>query len=203
MAAAITDPSNPSGTDYPVKQPSIALRLWQAARAKVKHDAAPAIARWAIYWANHKTTTMCTHYDEVRPIPFARHWLSPKLWYARRCVSTDCSGAAEIVAALAGVNTSPSGYPWTSGTGNSGSFYVTAAKRFTDVRDLKVGDYAAYGIDGDEHISIIVAVKPEPMVVSHGRPGGPYLQPLSLDTRPRTFLRVNTRARTVQFPPKG
>lgn len=199
----ITDPSNPDGVDYPLQRPNIVVRAIARAKAKVNHDASGAMARWAIYWAQHKDTTMCTHYDEVRPIPYSRNWLSANLWHDRRCVATDCSGASDIVAELAGLDVNPAGYPWGSGEGNSGSFYTHAVERFLNDKLIKVGDYATYGEDGDEHISVIVAVKPVAMVVSHGRPGGPFLQPLSLDTRPRTFVRVNTRARAVQFPPKG
>jgi len=202
MTARITDPSNPSKIDFDAPVQGVIRRSIDLAKAKVNHDAGPAIAQWAMYWARHKHSTMPTDYDEIRPIPFARNWLNTKLWGNRHVVITDCSGSSEISAALAGLDISPSGYPWASGAGNSGSFWRSAIRRFTDIAELRPGDYAAYGPNGDEHISIVVAVKPVPMVVSHGQPGGPFIQPLRLDTRPRTFLRVNTRAKAVRFPPK-
>jgi hypothetical protein len=203
MTVKITDPSNPDGIDYPVAELKVVRRFFMMMKAGIDHDAGPALAQWAMYWARHKKTTMPTNYDEIRPIPFARFWLAPNLWFHKRTVVTDCSGSAEIQAALAGVNISPSGYPWDTGEGNSGSFWVHAIKRFTDIAELLPGDYAVYGFDGDEHISTIVAVKPEVMVVSHGMQGGPFIQPLSLDTRPRTFIRINKRAKVVHFPPKS
>jgi hypothetical protein len=195
----ITDPSNPEGKDWDLPTRNVVSRSVTKLRAHIKHDGAPALAQWAIYWARHKTTTMPTQYAEVRPIPYSRFWLSPQLWRRRHTVVTDCSGAGEIDASLAGVNKNPGGESW--GEGNSSSFYNSAIERFNDLKKLKVGNYVAYGAGGDEHLVVVVAMKPEPMVVSHGMPGGPFLQPLSLDTRPRTFLRVNTRAKRVQFPP--
>jgi hypothetical protein len=196
----ITDPSNPEKIDYPLAVPGLIRRVIAHLKARIDHDAAPAIAQWAMYWARHKTTTMPTEYDEIRPIPIARSFLSTFLWGARHVVVTDCSGSGEIDASLAGVDENPAGEPW--GNGNSASFYNAALERFEDVAQIKPGNYVAYGPGGGEHIAVIVAAKPVPMVVSHGQPGGPFLQPLSLDTRPRTFLRVNTKAKAVQFPPK-
>jgi hypothetical protein len=200
MTARITDPSNPQGIDYPIPAHGVISRLIERATAHIRHDAAPAIAQWAMYWSRHKHSSMPTGYAEIRPIPISRFFLSRVLWGNRHTVITDCSGSSEIDASLAGVDSNPGGEPW--GEGNSGSFYNHAQQRFTDVRKIKPGDYVAYGPNGDEHIAVIVAAKPVPMVVSHGMPGGPFLQPLSLDTRPRTFLRVNTRAKRVRFPPK-
>ena len=199
----ITDPSNPEGKDWELPERNVFSKSVEKIRAHINHDGAPALAQWAIYWARHKTTTMPTQYAEVRPIPYSRFWLSPQLWLKRHTVVTDCSGSTDIEAALAGVDINPAGFPWGSGEGNSSSFFNAAVKRFFDVKELRPGDYCAYGVGGDEHISTVVAVKPVPMVVSHGMPGGPFLQPLSLDTRPRTFLRVNARAKRVQFPPKA
>jgi hypothetical protein len=202
MTAAITDPSNPQKIDWAIATPGVLRRAVAKAKARIDHNAGPAIAQWAMYWARHKKTTMPTDYDEVRPIPYARNWLSTKLWGNRHVVITDCSGSGDIVSALAGVDINPAGFAWGSGEGNSTSFFNNAIERFSDVAKLKPGDYVAYGPNGDAHLVTVVAVKPEVMVVSHGQPGGPFIQPLSLDTRPRTFLRFNTRAKIVHFPPK-
>ena len=194
----ITDPFNPDGKDWELAQSAFSRTIAKI-RAHVNHDASAAIAQWAIYWSRHKKSTMPTEYDEVRPIPISRFFLNPALWGKRHVVVTDCSGACEIDASLAGVNENPAGEPW--GGGNSSSFFNHALERFNDLKKLKVGNYVAYGAGGDEHLVVVVAMRPEPMVVSHGMPGGPFLQPLSLDTRSRTFLRVNTRAKRVRFPP--
>jgi len=196
----ITDPSNPEGKDWELPTRSVFSQAIAKIRAHVNHDGAPALAQWAIFWARHKTTTMPTQYLEVRPIPISRNFLSRQLWGNKHVVVTDCSGSSEIDASLAGVDVNPAGEAW--GEGNSSSFYNSALERFEDVKKIRAGNFVAYGVGGDEHIAVIVAHRPVPMVVSHGRPGGPFLQPLSLDTRPRTFLRVNTRAKHVRFPPK-
>ena len=156
-----------------------------------------------MYWARHKATTMPTEYDEIRPIPFARNWLNRMLWGNHNTVVTDCSGSAKIECALAGVDKDPTGNGWPTGEGNSGEFYSNAVKTFTDLAELRPGDFVTYGVNGQDHIATVVAVKPVPMVVSHGQPGGPFLQPLSLDTRPRTFVRINKGAVIVRFPPKA
>lgn len=188
-------------TDTP-NQPLKVPGPWVRPIARIFHNGRPAIAQWAIYIAQHKRTTTPMHYAETRPIPVPPNRNFRLEWANERPVTTDCSGFAVICTDLAGVNVDPTRNVW-DGAGNSTEFFTNPANKRLNISQIKPGDFAVYGPEGDEHIVVIVRAGRSPLVCSHGEEGDPSIYPLSVDTRtPRTFIRVNAFARRVNFPHK-
>lgn len=91
-------------------------------------------------------------------------------------ITPDCSEMVTLICRLAGLKP-PSGpsFPYADGEGNSTSMWKYLP-HYTHPGSAHTGAICAYGVDGDDHVNMVMEPDPihgNPMMFNHGGPNGP------------------------------
>ena len=122
------------------------------------------------------TNTASIHYEQRRPIDGINQRRKLPLY-------TDCSGFVTLCYKWAGVPEDPNGNNY-NGSGYTG----TLLNHMTPVSQSQIqpGDLVIWARDGvTKHVSIVVEVRSDPLLVSHGQESGPYTVSFSASNRSR------------------
>lgn len=120
------------------------------------------------------TNTAAIHYEQRRPIDGINQRRKLPLY-------TDCSGFVTLCYKWAGVPEDPNGYNY-NGSGYTGSLlnHMTPISQ----AQLQPGDLVLWARNGvGKHVSIVVEVRSDPLLVSHGQESGPYTVSFSASNR--------------------
>lgn len=118
-------------------------------------------------------------YRAIRPLRVV-------IWHLGLKVVSDCSTGARIVSRTAD-GPDPMGLHYAP-YGNSATA-CAHLDHYDHVRELQVGDYVTFGILGHEHMAVVQALGPDPLLWSDGHQGAPNNYRLSQDGRPYQLLR--------------
>jgi len=129
------------------------------------------IAAWANWGVRNEPRI---HYRQLRPVDGLN---DP----GKLPLSTDCSGFVTLCYKWAGVPEDPNGNNY-NGTGYTG----TLLNHMTPISQaqLQPGDLVLWARSGvGKHVSLVVEVRSDPLLVSHGQESGPYTVSFSASNR--------------------
>jgi hypothetical protein len=144
--------------------PDIRAKLAQLMEATLADEAA------------HKDWT----YRAVRPMPV------PATWKPGQAVRGDCSKGVQYLCHWAG-GPDPMGEGY-GPYGNSQTLWLRL-QHLDRPAELKVGDVVTFGYGGADHAAMVLEAGGDPLVWSFGHEGAPNAYRLSLDFRPKQYLR--------------
>lgn len=172
-------PSPPVRHTAPTRKPGVGL----TGKTKRLHRLMVATAGNPYHWT----------YNLVRPLTLPKTRVPEIAWKTNKTLAvalerriegyrSDCSWGAKTLFWLVGCADDPTGQKW-SGYGNSSSIYAHLSKRFglnnsyhpspADLARCKVGDIGVVGVNGKDHVWVVMEAGENPLVWSDGHQGAP------------------------------
>jgi len=132
-----------------------AKRREERLQARVVPDVRAEMVKWCLWGIENEAQI---HYEKARPIPTLEPGTLP--------LSTDCSGSTIIFAQWAGVPP----HPGIEYQGAGSSTNMAGLLRQVSREDVEPGDLVVWS---GFHVSVLIEVGADPMVMSHGEEAGP------------------------------
>jgi len=129
-------------------------------------------------------------YEAVRPMP-----VPPPPWHPGQHVRGDCSKGVQYICRWSPGAPDPMMNDW-GPYGNSQTLWIKL-HHVDAPEELEVGDIITFGVDGEDHATMVLQDGADPLLWSFGRQGAPNKYNLSQDPRPRQFLTLHI----VEPPP--
>lgn len=120
-------------------------------------------------------------YKEIRPLPV------PATWRPGQKVVGDCSKGVQYLCKWAGA---PDPMESNFGPyGNSQTIWLHA-QHGIEAKNLLAGDAITFGVNGSEHVTMVLEPGDDPLLWSFGHQGAPETYRLSQDTRPHQLCHL-------------